>query len=45
MGTNSFAKFVRLSDVVGTNRDEPAIAHFNLTIEFQEAFVLPIESL
>jgi hypothetical protein len=33
--------FVRLSDVVGTDRNEPAIANFHLTVEFKKPFSLP----
>ena len=32
--------FVRLSDVVGTDRDKPAIANLHLTVEFQKPFSL-----
>jgi hypothetical protein len=32
--------FVRLSDVVGTDRDKPAIANLHLTVEFKEPFSL-----
>jgi hypothetical protein len=32
--------FVRLSDVVGTDRDKPAIANLHLTVEFKKPFSL-----
>jgi hypothetical protein len=32
--------FVRLSDVVGTDRDKPAITNLHLTMEFKKPFSL-----
>jgi hypothetical protein len=32
--------FVRLGDVVGTDRDKPAIANLHLTVEFKKPFSL-----
>src|SRR5580658_4655983 len=33
VGTDSRAIFVRLSDVVGTNRDQPAVSNFKLAVK------------
>ena len=41
MGTDSAAIFIRLGDVVGADRDQPAIADLNLTMELNQAFMLP----
>jgi hypothetical protein len=40
MGADSAAIFIRLSDVVGADRDKPAIGNFELTMEFNKAFSL-----
>jgi hypothetical protein len=37
----SAAIFVRLGDVVGADRDQPAIANLHLTMELQQTFGLP----
>jgi hypothetical protein len=34
VGTNSAAIFIRLSEIVGTDRDEPAIGNLELTMKF-----------
>src|SRR5215213_469188 len=41
VGTDSGAIFIRLSDVVGANRDQPAIADLNLTMKLNKPFMLP----
>ncbi len=41
VGTNSAAIFIRLSDIVGTDRDKPAIANLELTMKFNKPFSLP----
>jgi hypothetical protein len=41
VGTDAAAVFIRLSDVVGANRDEPAIADLKLTMELNKSFMLP----
>ena len=41
MSADPGAIFIRLSDVVGTDRDKPAIANFHLTVEFKKPFSLP----
>src|SRR5262249_15389751 len=41
MGTDSHTKFVRLGNVIGTDRDQPAIANFHLAMELNEPFMLP----
>src|SRR5262249_54097521 len=40
MGTDSAAIFVRLRDAVGADRDEPAIADLELTMELEKPFGL-----
>ena len=40
MGTDSAAIFVRLRDAVGADRDEPAIADLELTMELEQSFGL-----
>ena len=41
VGTDSAAIFIRLSDIVGTDRDEPAIGNLELTMKFNKPFSLP----
>jgi len=41
MGADSTAIFIRLGDVVGTDRDEPTIGNLELTMEFDKPFSLP----
>jgi len=41
VGTDSAAIFIRLSDIVGANRDKPAIGNLELTMEFNKPFRLP----
>ncbi len=41
VGTDSAAIFVRLGDVVGANRDKPAIPNLELTMELKKPFTLP----
>jgi len=41
VGADSAAIFIRLGDVVGADRDKPAIGNFELTMEFNKAFSLP----
>jgi hypothetical protein len=41
VAANSAAIFIRLSDIVGTDRDEPAIANLELTMKFNKPFSLP----
>src|SRR5208283_680847 len=41
VGTDSAAIFIRLSDIVGANRDKPAIGNLELTMEFNKPFSLP----
>jgi hypothetical protein len=41
VGTDSATIFVCLDAVVGANRDQPAIADLNLTMELNKPFVLP----
>jgi hypothetical protein len=41
VGTNSAAIFIRQSDIVGANRDQPAIGNLELTMEFNKPFSLP----
>ena len=41
VGTHSAAIFIRLSDIVGANRDKPAIGDLELAMEFHESFSLP----
>ena len=40
VSADTAAIFVRLSDVVGTDRDKPAIANLHLTMEFKKPFSL-----
>jgi hypothetical protein len=40
VGPHSVAEFVRLGDVVGTDRGQPAIADLELTMQFNKPFVL-----
>ena len=39
VGTDSGAIFIRLGDVVGANRDQPAIADLELTMELNKPFM------
>jgi hypothetical protein len=41
VSADSRAIFIRLHDVVGADRDEPAIANLYLTMEFEKQFGLP----
>src|SRR5262245_47991753 len=41
VGAYSSAIFIRLSDVVGADRDQPAIGNLQLTMEFNQPFSLP----
>jgi hypothetical protein len=41
VGTDSAAIFIGLSDVVCANRDKPAIADLDFTMEFNKPFSLP----
>jgi hypothetical protein len=41
VGTDPAAIFIRLSDIVGADRDKPAIGNLELTMEFNESFILP----
>jgi hypothetical protein len=41
VSTDSSAIFTRLSDIVGADRDEPAIANLELTMELDKPFSLP----
>jgi hypothetical protein len=41
VGTESAAIFIRLSDIVGANRDKPAIGNLELTMELNKSFSLP----
>jgi hypothetical protein len=41
VGTDSAAIFIRLSDIVGANRDKPTIGNLELTMEFNKPFSLP----
>ena len=43
MGTNSAAIFIRLNDIVGTDRDKPAIANLDLTIKFNDWIMGAVE--
>ena len=40
MSADAATIFVRLGDVVGTDRDEPAIANLHLTVELKKPFSL-----
>jgi hypothetical protein len=37
---NSSAVFIRLSNIVGANRDQPAISNLDLTMELHQPFRL-----
>ena len=41
VGADSAAIFIRQSDIVGADRDQPAIANLKLTMEFNQPFRLP----
>jgi hypothetical protein len=41
MGTHSAAIFVRPNDIVGANRDKPAIGDLELAMELDKPFSLP----
>src|SRR5262249_47508246 len=41
VGTDAAAIFIRLGDVVGADRDQPAITNLELTVELNEPFSLP----
>ena len=41
VGTDSTAIIIRQSDIVGANRDKPAIGNLELTMEFNKPFSLP----
>src|SRR5215472_17180602 len=41
VGADSAAIFIRLSNVVGADRDQPAIANLDLTMELDKPFMLP----
>ena len=41
VGADSAAIFIRQSDIVGANRDKPAIGNLELTMEFSKPFRLP----
>jgi len=41
VSTGSSAIFTRLSDIVGADRDKPAIANLELTMELDKPFSLP----
>ena len=41
VGADSTTIFIRLSNIVGANRDQPAISDLELPIEFHKAFRLP----
>ena len=41
VGTDSAAIFTRLGDIVGANRDKPAIANLELMMELNQPFRLP----
>jgi hypothetical protein len=40
VGADSAAIFIRLSEIVGADRDKPAIGNLELTMEFNEPFIL-----
>ena len=40
VGTNSAAIFIRQSDIVGANRDKPAIGNLELTMELIDALLI-----
>jgi hypothetical protein len=41
VGADSAAIFIRLCDIVGANRDQPAIANLYLTMELNKPFSVP----
>jgi hypothetical protein len=41
VGADSAAIFIRLSDIVGADRDQPAIGDLKLAMELDQAFSLP----
>jgi hypothetical protein len=41
MGADSCAKFIRLRDIVGADRDQPAIGNLEFTMELNQPFRLP----
>ena len=41
MGADAAAIFIRPSDIVGANRDKPAIGNLELAMEFNKPFSLP----
>jgi hypothetical protein len=41
VGTDSTTIFIRLCDIIGANRDKPAIGNLELTMELNEPFGLP----
>src|SRR5258706_15661100 len=41
VGTHSAAIFIRLSDIVGANRDQSAIANLKFSVELNKPFSLP----
>jgi hypothetical protein len=41
VGADPAAIFIRLRDIVRADRDEPAIGHLELTMEFDKPFRLP----
>jgi hypothetical protein len=41
VGTDSGAIFIRLRDIVGANRDQPAIGNLKFTMELNKPFRLP----
>ena len=40
VGTDSAAIFIRLGDIIGADRDQPAIANLDLTMELNQQFGL-----
>src|SRR5215469_7828098 len=41
VGTDSVAIFIRLGNVIGANRDQPAIANLEFTMKLNKPFMLP----
>jgi hypothetical protein len=41
VGVDSCAIFIRLRDIVGADRDQPAIAYLEFTMELNQPFRLP----
>jgi hypothetical protein len=41
VGTDAASIFIRPSDIVGANRDKPAIGNLELTMKFNKPFMLP----